>query len=38
VSFAGADNVPDGLYHRQQYRGRLTAGLHALGSPRLDRE
>jgi hypothetical protein len=25
-------------YNRQQYRSRLTAGLHALGIPRLDRE
>ncbi|HEV3290015.1 MAG TPA: hypothetical protein VG123_13560, partial [Streptosporangiaceae bacterium] len=25
-------------YNRQQYRRRLTAGLHALGIPRLDRE
>jgi hypothetical protein len=25
-------------YNRWQYRGRLTAGLHALGIPRLDRE
>ena len=25
-------------YNRQHYRGRLTAGLHALGIPRLDRE
>jgi len=25
-------------YDRQQYRSELTAGLHALGIPRLDRE
>jgi hypothetical protein len=25
-------------YNRQQYRSLLTAGLHALGTPRLDRE
>jgi hypothetical protein len=25
-------------YNRQQYRSLLTAGLHALGIPRLDRE
>jgi hypothetical protein len=25
-------------YNRQQYRNRLTEGLHALGIPRIDRE
>jgi hypothetical protein len=30
--------VPDAPYNRQQYRSRLTAGLYALGIPRLDRE
>jgi hypothetical protein len=25
-------------YNREQYRSRLTAGLHALGIPRLDRK